>query len=545
MRIGKYETEAFLGGGMSEVYRAKDTVLGRTVALKILTNAACSDEQTKARFLLEARLSSGITHDNIVVTYDYGEDEGRPFMVMEFLVGQSLRQAISSGAVPDLRDRAKIALQVARALEHIHSLGVLHRDVKPDNVHLDPSGRAKLMDFGIAKAKEVNLTQSGFTLGTPHYMAPEMLMGKPPTQQVDIYSFGIMLFELFCGKKPISADTVERIFYAVINEPVPVKMLEEAGVPQPLREIVLQCTHKNPAERVQTFAQVCEHLEAYLNSTQTAPHAAPPHRRVHANSKFLALSLAASLILAVGLSVLIVQTHIFGSPRATAAGANTLIRLPTGDMVLMPGGPFLFGSSNERVETKPFYIDTQEVTNEEYEAFCTATHRDLPPGFQRGSPGHPVVNVTFNDAQAFATWAGKRLPTELEWERAARGTAGRRFPWGNDSDPNKANVTDNPDDSWMHLVSSTAYRAGRCPEGIWQMVGNASEWVSTKREPSLLAVRAFATLMNPAPTSDDDWRVVKGGSFRHKLAESEPSAWDVVPARFARDDLGFRCAKDQ
>jgi serine/threonine protein kinase len=211
MRVGKYETEAFLGGGMSEVYRARDTVLGRTVALKILTVAASADKPTKDRFLLEARLSSGIAHDNIVTTYDYGEEDGRPFMVMEFLVGQTLRQAIAANTLPDIPGRVRIALQVARALERVHALDVLHRDVKPDNVHLDANGRAKLMDFGIAKTQQVSLTRTGFTLGTPHYMAPEMLTGQPATPQVDVYSFGIMLFELLCGRKPIDADTVERI----------------------------------------------------------------------------------------------------------------------------------------------------------------------------------------------------------------------------------------------------------------------------------------------------------------------------------------------
>ncbi len=170
-------------------------------------------------------------------------------------------------------------------------------------------------------------------------------------------------------------------------------------------------------------------------------------------------------------------------------------------MALIPGGPFLFGPANEKVELKPFYIDVVEVDNELYEMFCNATHRPLPPGFVRGRPGDPIVNVTFQAAQAYAAWAGKRLPTEQEWERAARGPGGRRFPWGNDADANKANVKDNPDDSWEHLVSGFSYRAGMSPEGAWQMVGNASEFVNTRREPSLLVIRAFEKSMKPAPGS--------------------------------------------
>src|SRR5579884_1184194 len=367
MRIGKYETEEFLGGGMSEVYRAHDTVLGRTVALKILTNASCADPQTKERFLLEARLSSGITHDHIVTAYDYGEENGRPYMVLEFLTGQTLRQAIQAGALPDLHGRVQIMLQIARALEHVHSLNVIHRDIKPDNVHLDASGRAKLMDFGIAKAPQLSLTRTGFTLGTPHYMAPEMLMGQPPSPQVDIYSFGVMLFEVLCGKKPIDADTVERIFYAVLHEPVPVETLAEAGIPESLCDLVRICTQKDPADRMQTFTEVCSRLETFDGGAEHPQRA--PRRRVRLNGRVLYACVAASLMLAIAVGTMAVRSSTVAAAHSTPA----TLSVRTGDMVLIPGGPFKFGVSNETIQLRPFYIDEIEVSNEEYEAFCRAT----------------------------------------------------------------------------------------------------------------------------------------------------------------------------
>src|ERR1035437_2769687 len=260
-RIGKYELQEFLGGGMSHVYRAIDTVIGRTVAVKILTEAGCEDDEVKARFLAEARMAGNISHDNILSIYDFGEDEQHhPFMVMEFLKGEDLRHAIKDGHTGELRGKLKIALQIARALEYVHSQKIIHRDIKPENVHLSATGVVKLMDFGIAKTEGLQMTRAGYVLGTPYYMAPEQVTGQNITEQVDVYAFGVLMFELLSGSKPISGDTVERIFYSILNETLDLEPLRKAAVPQAVCDLVSKCTLKNPAERPQGFGPVCAEI---------------------------------------------------------------------------------------------------------------------------------------------------------------------------------------------------------------------------------------------------------------------------------------------
>jgi serine/threonine-protein kinase len=263
-RIGKYDIEEFLGGGMSRVYRAQDSVLGRQVALKILSEAALSDEGAKARFLREARLASSIAHENIIAVYDFGEDQGRPYMVMELLVGESLRHAIKQNRAGDIARKLRIALQVARAVAHIHSKKIIHRDLKPENVHLDAVGRAKLMDFGIAKAEGPQLTSDGLTLGTPFYMSPEQVMGHEVTSQADVYCFGVFLYELFTGAKPVHGVTLEQVFSNIVSQTPDLEPLQEAQVPPAVIDLTRKCLAKQPDDRPRGFGVICGALEEIL-----------------------------------------------------------------------------------------------------------------------------------------------------------------------------------------------------------------------------------------------------------------------------------------
>lgn len=531
---------------MSEVYRGRDTVLGRMVAVKMLTAQSCRDEDTRARFLLEARVSSGIAHPNIITTYDYGESDGVPYMVLEFLTGRTLKEVLASGEDISLRKRVSIAAQLARALAHVHSLKLVHRDIKPDNVHVDREFRVKLMDFGVVKTEDVNLTQAGFALGTPHYVAPEVVLGHPVTPLVDVYSFGVLLYEVLTGRRAIDADTVERIFYMILHQPLDFAPLTEAGVPEQLQAIVRGVTARDPKERTQSMAEAASQLEAWLEGNpsqqtpigQMAPDLLLRKRRVRINNRILIASVSVSLVLALAIGYFVVNSNLFSAPPPARIADES------GDLILVPAGPSLQGSGRSPVHVPAYLMDAAEVSNEDYEEFCRATQHPLPEGFQRGTPGMPVVNVTIADAMAFAKWAGKRLPTAQEWEKAARGADGRGFPWGNSSDPSKANVKDNPDDSWHHLVSADAFKHGRGPYTHVQLVGNAKEFTSDTVAPTVLAMRSFATLLSPPPGPDELWYVVKGGSFQSALSESSPAAMEVIPARYKAPDLGFRCVRD-
>ena len=263
-RIGKYELLELLGGGMAEVYRARDANLGRTVAIKILTEAGIANAEAHARFLAEARLTGSLVHENIIGFYDYGEQDGRPFLVMEYFDGESLGNAIRGWRTGDLRNKLLIAMQIANGLAYVHSKGIVHRDVKPDNIWIDSSGRVKLIDFGVAKSEEFSITGAGFTLGTPYYMAPEQVRGDKPTALVDIYAFGVLLFELVTGVRPFEGRTVDQIFDQVLHQALDLEPLKQARVPDAVSDLIHGCTAKEPGSRTRDFSIVTAKIDEIL-----------------------------------------------------------------------------------------------------------------------------------------------------------------------------------------------------------------------------------------------------------------------------------------
>ena len=288
MRLGPYQVTGFIGAGaMGEVYRAHDSNLDRVVALKLLPVELASDPERLARFEEEARLASSLNHPAVVTIYEAGQIGSQPYISMELVAGQTLREILSSGAVP-VRRALKIGGQVAEGLAKAHDAGLVHRDLKPENIRVSIDGFAKILDFGLAKRvapfKDDSVaevltgiaTMPGTVLGTVGYMSPEQAGGGRADARSDQFSFGAVLYEMLTGQRAFHRPTVAETLSAIIrDEPVPLAQLN-AAVPPPVRWIVERCLAKHPADRygltrdlARDLASAREHLAELLVSKRS------------------------------------------------------------------------------------------------------------------------------------------------------------------------------------------------------------------------------------------------------------------------------------
>ena len=253
-------------GGMANVYLAEDIILQRKVAVKILRLDLQNEPQTQARFQREALATSELSHPNIVSVLDVGTDHGLPYMVMEYVDGPNLKEYIQKNSPLDLNEIIRIMDQILSAVALAHKHNVIHRDLKPQNILMDKRGNIKIADFGIAVAlNQSSITQTNSVMGSVHYMSPEQTRGGMVTKQSDIYSLGIILYELITGTVPFNGDTPVAIALKHAQEPIPSIRKKDSSVPQALENVVLKATAKDPRDRYATAQEMKADLDSSLD----------------------------------------------------------------------------------------------------------------------------------------------------------------------------------------------------------------------------------------------------------------------------------------
>ncbi len=329
-RVGPFEVLSPLGsGGMGEVYRARDTRLGREVALKVLPAATLADSTARARLLREARLASQLNHPHICTVHEVGEADGHVYIAMELVEGQSLSARLASGPMP-AEQVLRFGSQVADALAHAHAHGVVHRDLKSANVVITPEGRAKVLDFGLAKRLEeheldevtrsrVSMTAPGTVVGTLAYMAPEQLRGETADARSDIWALGVMLYEMAAGVRPFQGQTGFSLTSAILKEAAPPL---PAAVPAEVGATVARCLEKEAGRRYQHAGEV----RAALDATQAGTAASWGAWRYRL-ARLRWLALPAGVLAVVGALVTLVALDVGGLRTRLAGGSATAIRL--------------------------------------------------------------------------------------------------------------------------------------------------------------------------------------------------------------------------
>ena len=590
----KYEVLRRIGGGgMAEVFLARHRVHGGFVAIKVLASHLARDPSIVARFEQEARTAASLSgHPNIVPIFDIGKENGLYYLIMEYVSGEDLGSYLRREGKLQPPFAANIIAQTAEGLSWSASKSVVHRDLKPSNILLDVTGRAILLDFGISKITDIadGLTRPGESLGTPFYMSPEQIRGEGCDIRSDLYSLGVVFFELLTGSRPFENESSAAVQMAHLATPPPSLRQYDPDLPPACEHIVQKLLMKRPEDRYQTPRDLLEELHALgassgastlrpyidaslvndllLNSPVAIIEMDPSRKQSATPSSVTPGSLASPTQISAQTSSSQEEATVDNSSRlrtwgVIVAGITSIIMVvgvvvlvlmmvnrrpkPTfvdshGRMMLVPAGKFVFGRSSpdspnpqQELSLPAFYVDETEVSNREYGLFCQATGHALPVNEGLISADLPVSGITFEDAKAYAAWADKRLPTEQEWEKAARGTDGRLFPWGSET------WIDNVP-TQLQPVSSFPER--KSPYGALNMAGNVFEWTVSKFPAGTQEYTDMETQLKTSAFSRD-WFVVKGGSF-------SPHG-DVFFASYLRRGfpsdqgsrfVGLRCVRD-
>lgn len=654
-------------GGMGAVYRARNLSLNKVIALKVLPEVLTRrDPKFVERFQREARAAAQLDHPNVVPVHFVGSDKGHHFLEMAYVKGRTLGRVFKNGERLGLPEIVRIITEAARGLSAAHKRGVIHRDIKPDNIMIDSDGRVMISDFGLAKtlSEDTGITVSGQIVGTPFYMSPEQCDGKEADTRSDIYALGVVFFEGVTGKRPFDGKTLLSVMYQHKNQAMPSPRSLNPRVPDSICRIIARMTAKNPINRYQT----CEDLLRDLERAKTQSRMRLVGRLARFVASLIVVGAAVAMLYCIVNPPEVQETmkralqqikarsatpaptpqpkptptpsakkHSRAAPAPTAkrpsgksgtAGAPIAIspippepvtvdrppvpapqpapiapppqpdvpkRAPlspdaakppeqpapqaSGGMLLIPAGECQIGDEGvpnakpkRSVTLDAFLMDAHEVTNNDYLKFIAATGHPPPPYWQNSAcppdkGNHPVTCVNWGDATAYAQWAGKRLPTEAEWEKASSWDDSKKtkrtYPWGSEFDRTRCNAIyalGCPEDDvqrWTAVWLFGGARRAICdvggntvpadaPDdvtslGIRGMGGNVSEWCADWFQPSYYA---SAPSRNPAGPEFGKFRAVRGGNWFSPKEGCRTAGRQGVAPSTKSSLIGFRCAKD-
>jgi eukaryotic-like serine/threonine-protein kinase len=592
-------------GGMAVVYRAFDTRLETDVAVKVIRTENLAPnvlDRVRKRFEREAKALAKLTHPNIVKITDYGEHDGIPYLVMPLLPGGTLKRRVGKPTSWEVAVRDLIL--IAEALGYAHKHKIIHRDIKPSNILITETGEPMITDFGVAKVFELeetqDLTGTGVGVGTPEYMAPEQGLGQLVDGRADIYALGIMLYEMLTGRKPYRADTPMAVMLKKATEPIPRPSKYLSGLPNNVEKVLLKTLAKNPENRYRNMGEVVRDFEKLLKDVREAePKKRKVVREVRKKKERKSIPLKPILWGMLGLAgagllygvfnwyssqgaaerqplPTITPTSITATARVTSTSVtnSTLENIPAYEatstpeygigsnwerptdgmtMMYIPSGEFEMGSDDGGKDEKPvhavyldaYWVDQTEVTNTMYAQCWQEKVCDIPTSdkYIRSYEyrNHPVVYISWDDASTYCEWADARLPTEAEWEKAARGNTNGVYPWGSVINKTYANYHGNEGNTQpvgVYSRSQNVYGLDDMAGNVWEFT---ADWYSSD-------YYSISPTKNPTgPEQDDalkgDRRVARGGSWGSTAEDLRVYSRHSFNPTSTGNAVGFRCAR--
>jgi serine/threonine-protein kinase len=564
---------------MAEVYLGSHLTLERLVAVKVLHSYIEEEPELLNRFQREARVVAGLRHPNIVQIFDFDTVEGHPYIVMEYLSGPTLASYLRNLHQKNERipthQVARLLKGLTSALDYAHELGVIHRDIKPGNVMLHRRSAdipvdapltkdidAILTDFGLVRiTHSAEMTASGKISGTPAYMAPEQARGDKTDHRTDIYSLGVVLYEMMAGRVPFESDSTLSIIYKHINEPPP----RIPGISPAVQNVLDRALAKDPNARYQSSRDMAVDFYLAIGMTaqaetvyenapkfpETAPLPPAPEPKSTRSRAWLGVGVFSFIcLLALAAGAFIFRSAILNIPGSapTDVVQNTpvvpSVEIPTPTeavnlgpsaegMIEIPADTYEVGTTalTDDYHVAPlsqslnrYWIDQHQVKNAQYQQYLDETNAQAPEVWP-GEDDHPVRGVTWDQAAAYCSWAKKRLPSEAEWEVAGRGPGAspQLYPWG--TDPTAGGETRNLPDQDTYPVGSLSFNQSLF--GVFDLVGNVWEWTG-----------------EPYSPVQGGHKVLRGGRYGLLLDLAYRLAVPPDDTRYVKY-AGFRCAADQ